>query len=100
MVVLGAGASFDSVASYRYREGYPDLFRDDRPPLADALFENRDAFVRALSEFTECHAIIDRLRDREGGSVEQVLEAMQQDAQRYNRRYRQLAAVRWYLQTI
>lgn len=97
MVVFGAGASYDSVPSRPPRpleiEG---LY--DRPPLADQLFDDRPRFVEAVSRFHQCQAIIPRLRHRAPNvSIESVLETLQAEAEEYPERYKQLAALRYYL---
>ena len=94
MVIFGAGASYDSAPSRP-----PRLERDrDRPPLADELFLDTDAFSEVASRFPRCLPIIPRLRDRPAGvSVEQELEHLQQESEEYPDGHRQLAAIRFYL---
>lgn len=95
MVILGAGASYDSVPAYPPRE----KAIQDRPPLADELFENRPEFREAMSRFPDCQAIVPNLQRRPSGvSVERVLQELQAEASEYPVRHRQLAAIRYYLQ--
>jgi len=97
MVIFGAGASYDSNPSIR-----PGPAREeDRPPLANELFDDRAAFASALSKFPRCSPIIPFLRGTQ--AVEQELERLQNDANEpppFAGRLRQLAAVRWYFQSM
>src|SRR5216684_2650665 len=95
MVIFGAGASYDSVPA-----NPPRALRDheDRPPLADQLFEDRVLFASAMNQFPACQPIIPLLRvRRDNRSVEQVLEHFQGEVQAYPARAQQLAAIRYYL---
>lgn len=74
MVVLGAGASYDSVPSYPSRVGgYASM--SERLPLAKDLFDNRPEFSDVMQRFPRCQPIVPYVRnpppDR---TVEQVLE--------------------------
>lgn len=112
MVILGAGASYDSSQAYRPvnpRSGGQQNFgvspprQDDggpwRPPLAKELFLDRH---RALSEivtkYPKLTHILPYLREPSNDrSVEQVLEALQAEAKNNQERQRELASVRFYL---
>src|SRR5690349_11601596 len=98
-VIFGAGASFDSDAENRPRRHTPE---QDRPPLANELFESRAVFIEILDRFPKCHAIVPFLRGT--SSIEQVLETLQTKTQSQacgdGERIRQLAAVRFYIQTV
>lgn len=97
MTILGAGASYDSSPSHPLRSQF--LHSDARLPLANQLFEDRATFVAALSEFPECHPIIPYLRRRKRtDSVEKVLQNLQSEAVADPQRYKQLTAIRYYLQ--
>ncbi len=96
MVVFGAGSSYDS---------FPSLPAPKkmiyRPPIAKELFEPRDYFIQIVSRFEACQPIIPFVRHpRTGASVEQVLEELQNEGEQRPERYRQLAAIRHYLQFI
>jgi hypothetical protein len=96
MVVFGAGASYDSAPSYPADEW--TVYEDDRMPLANELFANRQEFARTLSHFPRCLPIVPWLRDRgDGIAIERVLQELQEEAAEYPERHRQLAAVRYYL---
>lgn len=103
LVVLGAGASYDSdpdrPPSYdpttsRIENLPPN--EQHRPPLANRLFDNRPQFLTAMQRFPDCLALIPHLR-RSGVAVEKELSRLQAEASTYPERYRQLAAVRYYL---
>lgn len=109
MVIFGAGASFDSCATYRPFQALPrgsTLRQEDvencRPPLARNLFDNRDIFVNTLEEFPQCKPIVPRLRDpvvQIGKiSIEKRLEEVREEAKTYPGGRQELAAVRCYLQ--
>lgn len=96
MVVFGAGASYDSFPSL------PPLPANrgthaDRPPLAAELFSERAEFNNVLRNYPDCLTIVPYLR-RAGAYVEEELSVLQNEAERYPARHRQLAAVRYYLQ--
>ncbi len=95
MVILGAGASYDSIPAYPPGE-FPNI--DERPPLADQLFENRGRFREVMASYPICHPIIPHLQRRGGKSLERVLQSFQEEAREYPVRHQQLAAVRYYLQ--
>ena len=92
LVVFGAGASFDSVPHLPAPDSEPR-----RPPLANDLFGNRAIFVDAMVRFGACRALVPNLR-KPGVAVEQELAKFQQQAETFPERYRQLAAVLYYLQ--
>jgi hypothetical protein len=97
MVVIGAGASYDSIPSLsRYRGPI-----DARPPLANELFAPRDKFKSIRQRFPACHAIVPGLENLPPDkTLEQVLEHLQTEAGEYPVRNQQLAAVRYYLHTM
>ncbi len=96
LVVLGAGASYDSVPASPPAEATIE----SRPPLSDGLFENRPVFREAMGSFGECQPIVPLLQRRHGRSLEEVLQSLVLEAPQYPERYRQLAAVRYYIQYI
>ena len=104
MVVFGAGASYDSYPSLRPLAGFFPAevkFDDLRPPLADQLFSDREAFAKTAQTFQDCIPIIPFVRHfSRDSSVEKVLEGLRSEAIEKPRRYAQLAAVRHYLQFI
>jgi hypothetical protein len=97
MVVLGAGASYDSIPSKP--PGFPlsDFEAQYRPPLAKELFEPRPLFAGEMKNFPDCQAIIPYLQNPAGASVEAELERLKGEAHSYPVRHYQLAAVRYYL---
>lgn len=96
LVVCGAGASHDSSPSHHRVGGL-----NERPPLANELFQDRDFFVRARLKFSEIRPIVPYLRNPQSGrTIEQELERLQAEAKEHPRRPAQLAAIRYYLQTI
>ena len=101
LVVLGAGASYDSASSrYIFNKGDPGYrYMDHRPPLAAELFSDRASFVAVMAKYHQCHPIIPRLQSPpEESSVEQELQRLQHEARDYREGYPQLSAVRYYLQ--
>jgi hypothetical protein len=95
MVILGAGASFDSSPDYP-----APLDHARRPPLADNLFERREAFNQARAEFAEINEIIPELLPRPGRSIEQSLQRLNEEVATNPARIKQLTAVRYYLQEV
>src|SRR6185503_12086901 len=96
LVILGAGASFDSAPHL------PPPRRMDhpwRPPLADHLFADRPGFKEEMEKFPRCLGIISRLMHRpEGETVEHTLERLQSEP--HPLRPSQIAAVKFYLYTM
>jgi hypothetical protein len=100
MVVFGAGASYDSAPSHPFQIGYPDPVGAYRLPLADHLFEERALFAPILERFRDAQPVVPWLRHLERDkTVEAVLEQLQAEAATDARRHRQLAAIRYYLQS-
>lgn len=101
MVVFGAGASYDSAPSHPpLLPGQRDPLWEQRMPLADHLFEERALFAPILERFRDAQPVVPWLRHLESGkTVESVLEVMQAEADSDPRRHRQLAAIRYYLQS-
>ncbi len=98
MVIFGAGASYDSFPSQPPDKPQTARVSDNRPPLADQLFDNRGYFVSVMSEFPKCKPIIPDLQQRpKETSVEQVLQRLQTQAEKDPIRHQQLAAIRYYL---
>jgi hypothetical protein len=93
-IVFGAGASYDAVPAFP-----PAVSHLHRLPLADELFENRGilADVLAQARLKSCWPIVPRLR-KAGVSVEQELERLSAESERFPEGRRQLAAVRYYIQ--
>jgi hypothetical protein len=100
LVILGAGASYDSAPSRppndpRYKA------MPHRPPLANELFDDRKYFGDVMNKYPQCLPIIPRLRHiSSGSSVEKELQRLQKQAHDYPNGFCQLAAVRYYLQEI
>jgi hypothetical protein len=97
MVILGAGASFDSAQAYR--PGSQMVDEPWRPPLAKDLFldtyETRGDIVEKYPKLTH---VLPRLREPENGrSVEQMLEGLQERGANDVEIQRELASVRFYL---
>jgi hypothetical protein len=98
VVIFGAGASFDS---------NPDLpapgFDEDRPPLANNLFDMdraatrgaADAFPRAAPALMAARAAV-----KAGATIEATLARLQAEAQDDPHAQSQLMALRFYLQRV
>jgi hypothetical protein len=94
LVILGAGASFDSVPNHR-----PEELQPFRPPLADRLFDDRPLFQQIAARFSRCQPIVPHLRHlRQKETLEQRLAGFREEADKNPERHKQLAAVRYYLQ--
>jgi SIR2-like domain len=99
LVILGAGASFDSVAPHSLAA---DRNLEMHPPLANHLFDNRIAFADILQRIPHMGAIAGTLRDRivRGAALEDELALLETDAETEPRAAQQLMAVRFYLQEV
>ena len=77
-LVLGAGASYDSLPSF------PPVTHSQltgRPPLANDLFADRPVLREALTRFPTCHAIVPYLRSlRLGSTLESILGELRAEA--------------------
>ena len=97
MVIFGAGASYDCVSS-RLPDKYPPTHYPYRLPLANQLFDDRRDFNAWMNEYPKCRPIIPLLRNASlDGSVESELERLRAEGADYPERYKQLAAVQFYL---
>jgi SIR2-like domain len=100
LVIIGAGASYDSVPHRRPKE-WPREKLPERPPLAQELFYDLPIVDRALKKFPQCHAIVPILRIRsKTTTIENTLEILQAESDTDVVRQRQLAAIRFYLQHV
>ena len=102
LVILGAGASYDSVpAKSPIEAAYGRERLPSRPPLADELFLDINPFAAGLELFEDCHQIVTYLRKPDKGrTIEQKLETLQAEEADDPNRKRQIAAVMYYLQYV
>jgi hypothetical protein len=103
LVILGAGASFDSVG-YGYWAKRGGIFASYRPPRARELFEHRpDSFGPWVAKYPQSAALIAELRRRaRSENVELILREIQEQAEQYQdpELFGSLLAVRYYLQGV
>jgi len=112
MVILGAGASYDSSQAYRpvYQGGggqanfgtpapRPDDGGPWRPPLAKDLFvDQHHALGGIVTHYPKLSHILPYLREPSNGrSVEQILESLQDEGKDNPESQREFASVRYYL---
>jgi hypothetical protein len=102
LIIVGAGASYDSYATYPPEPPRKD---HDRLPLADELFASREEFEQVLERFPDCLPLVTRLRHLEGvRTIEEEFERLQSEATDPSApdpvRVRQLAAIRFYIQAV
>jgi hypothetical protein len=95
MVIIGAGASYDSSPDKPARPGDGEAHR---PPLADNLFLDSGLRHTARLQFPIVHEIVPELLPRPGRSLEESLQRLQDESVKDPHRLRQLTAVRYYLQ--
>lgn len=103
MVILGAGASYDSVNISLNPQMTGPAIAPFRPPLANELFDpGRDNFARIFDNFPDLAAIAMRVRRAvaRGVPVEDVLKEIEDEATGFPAVHRQLLATRCYLQRI
>lgn len=102
LVILGAGASFDSSPLYpptsrgEMRGGNVE---DARPPLTLDLFNPNRTQSELLLNYPMASAVVDRLRKEvaAGGNLERSLATLQTESDAYAPRRLHLMAVRFYL---
>ncbi|OQW65007.1 MAG: hypothetical protein BVN28_02450 [Nitrospira sp. ST-bin4] len=97
LVILGAGASYDSAPSRPASDSRYSLM-PERPPMANDLFGDRQYFGNVMNKYPQCLPIIQQLRDMPEGTIEKQLQKLQTEAANYPTRLHQLAAIRYYLQ--
>lgn len=102
LVILGAGASYDSLPPDVLEQLTLGTIADFRPPLAQELFDDRASFGEALDKYPQCAALVGELRKRlrADALLEQELERYQEQASDDPLLYRQLVAIRFYLQEV
>jgi hypothetical protein len=100
LVILGAGASFDSLPPDIRDQLTIRQLAEYRPPLAKELFDARDSFGVVLDKYPECAALVGELRSRVAGgaSIEEELEQLMTRAEKHPLLHRGLVALRFYLQ--
>jgi hypothetical protein len=99
MVIIGAGASYDSSPDKLPPSGgVVEAF--NRPPLADDLFADRGVMRETRTIFPQIHQLIPELNPRPGRSIEDSLQRLEVEAKTNPRRPQQLTAVRYYLQEL
>jgi hypothetical protein len=107
LVIVGAGASFQCLPediSTRLNTNRGREYRENRPPLAQNLFDLRESFGAVLEQHQECATIVGDLRrilraNREA-SIERELEKIQEEAKDYPPDRVALIEIRRYLQEI
>jgi len=92
MIILGAGASYDSYSSRLPSTDSKDL---GRPPLANELFGDRDYFNELLHKYGQCREILPQLRGQP--ALEELLERLQEEAKTFLHGQQQLMAVKYYI---
>src|SRR5262249_1630173 len=98
MVILGAGASYDSIPSRPPPSSEAGL-TNGRPPLAAQLFSSHPLSEDCLSSFPRCHPIVPYLQTIPlNSSVEHMLETLQAEGDTDPHRKCQIAPIRCYLQ--
>jgi hypothetical protein len=104
MVILGAGASYDSAQAYQVNrnpavDSMLDAGRPWRPPLAKDLFLDRhNVLGEIVKKYPKLAHILPYLRETpKDRSVEQVLESLQKDGKGKPESQREFASVRFYL---
>jgi hypothetical protein len=101
LVILGAGASFDSVDVDR---AIPFGMRnmEFQPPLAQDLFDNRMPFISVLNRYPECRGLVVQLRRAvaEGRPLERELDLIASLGENDAVIASQLLAVRYYLREV
>src|SRR5579864_7904587 len=102
MVIFGAGASYDSASSFRPDEYGRDGVHWFRPPLANELFMKFPDFRGRLDRYTRCRPLVPRLEPPATGSLslEEKLQAYEEDAKTDPERRRQLMAIQFYLRDL
>ncbi|MBI4507627.1 MAG: SIR2 family protein [Chloroflexi bacterium] len=100
LIIFGAGASYDSSEGHLDFRPVDDANRH-RPPLANQLFDDR--FFEQMGQHAECAPLFARLRrlnTESGPSIEQELENIRDEGERYRHVARQMIELRSYLKDV
>jgi hypothetical protein len=105
LVILGAGASYDSVLHHpppdrpftttTARDQRFGAYEEFRPPLANQLFDDRPLLVETIQTYPAFMPLVNLLRG--DVRVEQQLAKFEEQAKTYPERKRQMAAIKYYL---
>lgn len=99
LVILGAGASYDSAWKH-YFNTHPVEQYPWRPPLANHLFA-RPAFEQLLGRYQDALAVVpDLVNIPEGSNLERVMDGLQAESSKHPQRTKQLRAIRLYLRDL
>jgi hypothetical protein len=97
LVVFGAGSSFDSVPHLPAPpRSHTEQHWQERPPLANQLFDTRTIFVELMEQFKDCQPLVPLLR-QPGISIEKKLAEFQAQSSTFPQAHRELNAIRFYL---
>src|SRR6266566_1353949 len=96
MVIFGAGASYDSAATFPPRTPVGSD-QESRPPLANGLFQQNAFFDRWVEKYPECTPVVTRLRLHIRATLEDEMERYRLEAKQEPQRAVELNAVRYYL---
>jgi hypothetical protein len=99
MVILGAGASYDSSPDNPPNKEAPNAI-PERPPLANRLFSNVGEMAAWRMQFPDIFPLISELQGDEHRSVEQALEKLDSESATNPLRVKQLTAIRFYLKSV
>jgi hypothetical protein len=97
LVVFGAGSSYDSVPHLPAPlPSHVERLWEDRPPLANQLFDTRTIFVELMEQFKDCQPLVPLLR-QPGISIEKKLAEFREQSSTFPQAQRELNAIRFYL---
>jgi hypothetical protein len=97
MVIIGAGASYDSSPDRPPQPHGGDAFR---PPLANYLFQAGGLYSEIRNQIPEIKSLLPQLIPVPGRSLEESLQKLHGERSTNPDRDKQLAAVRYYLQML
>jgi len=101
LVILGAGASYDSADPYYVDNAIQDEIPEWQPPLANGLFGRRSHFLKAIDSFKDSRSLVVQLRTALADGTRQLeeeLDKVSEKAATDARAATQLMAIRYYLQ--
>jgi len=103
LVIVGAGASFNSAEEQDIDPVQRGRIQEWQPPLAKQLFESRSHFGQTFERYSDfCAGLVVELRSAvaAGGPLEQVLDEVLIRAKDDARSATELMAIRYYLRQI
>lgn len=100
LIILGAGASFDSIHPRMNPKPYASLGNKGRPPLAKDLFNPREDYQGILNSYPKAKLVVPEIRRRLASNedMESILQSIYSSP--YMGRKEAISSIRYYLRAL